>query len=297
MINALRYAVASFSTFGRPILFIFLNSTAVVMITVITTMVLQPVLSATLPGMEAETALPFMSVLGASLSVISPGAMLLLAIPVAAQFAHEYKFNILATTFLSAPRRLAVFVSKTLMTAIYVVLVVAISWLVLRTLGQTMPKEFPFPENGYDSSFLYVIDYPLDPLDGFDWHGMEFADSWAKIMMYVLGAMLIVLSFSVLTRSQALGITYGFLFFGVIELLAGLLPVLPQILGSVLGPATGPVIAILSFIIAPFRFMYNGQAWLTNDPGSPLAGVYFFGTVALFVVLAAVVFVRRDPKV
>ena len=299
MLNAARYALASFPTFGRPTLFLLLSVAAVVTVVRTTPFVLEPLLNSGITNAgQPSTQLPNLSVLGANLSVMSPLVLVFLSFPVAAQFAHEYKFKIISTTFLVAPRRLAVFGMKSLVTLLYVTVVLSLSWIALQTLSTVMPDTFPLPRNGFNSSFWYVVGhYSLQPSDGFAWNSLQFGDVWWKALLYVCGSMLVVLSLSVITKSQALGITYALVFFAITEITPAVMPYLGGILGQVFGPAGANFVLFFQETFgAAVRFFFNGQAWLTSDPRYPFAGVFFFGTIAFFTLIAARVFVRRDPK-
>lgn len=265
MLSALRYGARSVLTFSRPWLFLFLGTVSTVLIVMIYNYFAQQL--AVAMGPRAPRTL---TLFGAQLQVINAFALMFLSIPVAAQFAQEYRYRTLTLAFLIAPKRWTVFVSKLLFSALYVALSVLVAWIVMVFVGPLIPT--PINPSGGLSSFLTALSPQLP------WAG-TLGDSWLKILIYVLVYMSFVVSFAIITKSQALGVMIPFFYLTFVE-------------------SFGAIVDVAEATWFPqwLRPFMHGQAWLTNDPQLPHAGLMFFGYAAIAFAIAFVLFVRRDSK-
>lgn len=303
MINATRYGLSTFLSFSKPVTFLLLATftflLAAEIAQVINAIVFEQytALKAQLAAMDPaelgqmtgtdpdylktlEIFRP-LSVFGSQLVVLNGLVLFFLSVPVAGQFAQEYRFGTLATTFLIAPRRIAVFSSKVFFALVYVAASVGIMWLIIAVAGKWLPAPIGLPVESSTGVFS-----PVYPAGGeFAWN-LASSNDWWRVLLYVLGYMLIVVSISILTKSQTLGVLVPVFYLGFVETAAAASDSL-----NVAGVKSG------DWIADPFRFFLQGHAWINQDAEYPLAGAIYFGVILILLALSLWAFVRRDAKV
>ena len=265
MLSAIRYGARSVMTFSRPWLFLVLGAVSAVLMVMAYNWFAHELAISQVP----RAPLP-LTLFGAQLQVINVLGMMFLSVPVAAQFAQEYRYRTLALAFLVAPRRWTLFVSKIAFSAVYIVVSIIVAWIVLAIVGPLIPN--PVQPNGGLSSFLTALNPNLP------WAG-SLGTMWWKILIYVLVYMAFVVAFAIITKSQALGVMIPFFYVLIVESFGAIVDV---------AEATW-----FPSVLRPFMF---GQAWLTSDPQYPFAGVVFFGYALIALVTAFLLFIRRDSK-
>lgn len=287
MINALRYGFATFLSFSKPLTFLILAGVAFTLVVEIGQAIniqslsfYQSMVESGAPPKELaglEMFRPF-STIGVQTGILNALVLLFLSVPVAGQFAQEYRFQTLATTFLIAPRRSAVFVSKTFFALLYVTAAVGIIWLVVTLLGPVLPAPITVgPESTGVFNPAYTVGGDLD------W---KLASSdWWRVLLYVLGYMLIVISMAIITKSQTLGVLVPVFYLGFVETTAAVSDSI-----NLTKLKTG------DWIADEFRFFLQGHAWINQDADYPLAGFIYFGGILVLLGLSFWLFVRRDAK-
>ncbi len=280
MVNALRYGLVSFLKLSKPFLFL-LISTAVLFCVVELSQVAVGLVNQIQIQLGAPSAVDpelfrGLSVFGAQASVMNALFLFFLSIPVAGQFAQEYRFNMLANTFLMAPNRIAVFFSKTTFALLYVVVSLGLFSLAVPVVGPLLPLKL---EDGTaTASPLFATSANIS------WT-MTFEESWWRVVLYILGYMVIVISTSIITKSQTLGALLPFFYVGLVETVAAFADFLVT---------QGQITT--NWIPEQLRFFRNGQAWINNDATFPHAGLIYFGGCLVLLAVSLVLFVRRDTK-
>jgi hypothetical protein len=260
VINALRYGFASFLSFSKPFTFLLLS---IVSSGALFSLALGPA-----QGVLGQQ----MSILGAQTLAMNALILLFVSVPVAGQFAQEYRFKTLGAALLAAPQRVPLFLAKNLFGLIYVAAVVAANWLFLDLFGRAMG----LGNQGTNYSIFALTG------GGFSWR-FTGLDAYWRMMLYIFGYMLIVIALSIVTRSQTLGILIPFFYLGIIETLGAISDGLVKI-HAISGP----------FIAGQFRFFNQGQAWINADAHHPSAGLVYFGVAAGLFALSVLLFARRD---
>lgn len=286
MINALRYGLASFLRLSKPFTFVFIATFVFLLMVELSqvalraTFVAQQVLSSVAPSTEVQAApaeFSGMTMFAAQANVMNALVLMFLSIPVAGQFAQEYRYNTVANAFLLAPRRTAVFVSKLALVLVYVSSSVALMWIALLFLGPLLPD--PIRDGTQMYSPLYAAGLDIS------WQ-LTFQESWWRVLLYVCGYMTVVSAFAVITKSQTLGVLIPLFFLGLIETAAHISDLLLD----------GGVIQ-LAWIPDQLRFFLQGQAWVNQDAGFPYASSIYFGGCLGLMLLSLLLFIRRDTKV
>ncbi len=280
MVNALRYGLVSFLKLSKPFLF-FIISTVVLFCVVelsqvAVDLVHQLQLQLGTPGAADQEPFLGLSTFGAQASVMNALFLFFLSIPVAGQFAQEYRFNMLANTFLMAPNRIAVFFSKTTFALLYVVVSLGLFSLAVPLVGPLLPLKLQDGQAAASPVFATSANITWT---------MTFEDSWWRVLLYILGYMAIVISISIITKSQTLGALLPFFYLGLVETVAAFADFLVT---------EGQITT--NWIPEQLRFFRNGQAWINNDAAFPNAGLIYFGGCLLLLAVSLVLFVRRDTK-
>jgi len=282
VVNALRYGLVSFLKLSKPFLFLLIS--AIVLFCVVELsqvavgLVNQIQLQLGAPSAIDPELFRGLSVFGAQATVMNALFLFFLSIPVAGQFAQEYRFNMLANTFLMAPNRYAVFFSKTTFALLYVVVSLGLLSLVLPLIGPVLPLKL-LADGTATASPVFATSANIA------WT-MTFEDSWWRVLLYVLGYMAIVIGISIITRSQTLGALLPFFYLGLVETVAAFADFLV---------AQNQIQA--NWIPEQLRFFRNGQAWINHDAAFPHAGLIYFGGCLVLLAVSLVLFVRRDTKV
>lgn len=286
MVNAFRYGLASFFRMSKPIFFFFLSSLVALLVIELSQFVigLQQSLQnsqamMTSSGDEMPVAAPFtgLTTFAAQGSVMNALVLFFLSIPVAGQFAQEYRFNTLANTFLIAPKRPAVFLSKAGFALGYVTVAIAVMWLAIDLFGSKLPV--PVTNGSEAFSPLYVTSSNIT------W-SMNFDSSWWRVLLYVCGYMSIVISISIITKSQTLGALLPFFYLGLVESAAAISDTLLTV-GAI----------SKDWIPEQLRFFVHGQAWVNSDSAFANSGYIYFGGCLFLLALGFLLFTKRDTKV
>ena len=258
MLNAIRYGFASFLGFSKPVIFFLLAAFSA-----------WGVIYLTKQGVAATG--KTLSILGAQSVVMNALVMFFISIPVAGQFSQEYRFKTLGATLLMVPHRLYLLISKTLFALIYVALAVGLLWGLIAGLSNFLG----LTATGVSYSFLAVTGA------NFSWN-LSGLDSLLRILFYVFGYMLIVISISVLTKIQALGVLIPMLYLLILESI-GAASDEAQKRGFIANP----------IIPEWLRIFKEGQAWINGDTG---AGLAFFSFSLVMFVISAFVFSKRSAS-
>lgn len=270
MLNALRYGFATFLSFSKPLTFFLLAALTTYIVVEVT-----QIITSTF-GQIPDSTLEPLGIFGAQLMVMNVMVMFFLSVPVAGQFAQEYRFTTLSNTFLIAPQRISVFVSKTVFALLYVFAAIAIIWVSFRFTATPLP--LPLTGSGTLS--------PLVSTDlEFTWQMISVDDRW-KVLLYITGYMLIVISLAIVTRSQTLGVLLPMFYLLFIE---------PGLMFAS-GYFAVMQLTWLKFIDF-FRIFTHGQAWVNGEPFFPYGGIVYFGVTAMMVLWSLVLFVRRDSNI
>jgi hypothetical protein len=281
MLNALRYGLVSFLKLSKPFLFFGLSAVTLFCVFELSQVAVGLVNTIQLqlgePGAVDPLTFRGLSSFGAQSSVMNALVLFFLSIPVAGQFAQEYRFNMLANTFLMAPNRIAVFFSKTTFALLYVVVALAVLVLAVVLLGPLLP--IALQDGTANASPVFATSANIT------WT-MTFADSWWRVLLYILGYMVVVISLSIITKSQTLGALLPLFYLGLVETVAAFADFLV---------AQGQIET--NWIPEQLRFFRNGQAWINNDPGFPQAGLIYFGVCLVILAVSLILFVRRDTRV
>lgn len=282
MVNALRYGLVSFLKLSKPFLFLLISALVLFCIVelsqVAAGLVHQIQVQLGTPGAAEQEPFPGLSIFGAQASVMNALFLFFLSIPVAGQFAQEYRFTMLANTFLMAPNRIAVFASKTAFALLYVVVSLVLLSFAVALFGPALPLRIQ-DDGTATASPIFATSANIS------WT-MTFEDSWWRVLLYILGYMAIVISISIITKSQTLGALLPFFYLGLVETVAAFADFLV---------AQNQIQA--NWIPEQLRFFRNGQAWINHDATFPNAGLIYFGGCLVLLVVSLVLFVRRDTRV
>lgn len=270
MLNSLRYGFATFLSFSKPITFLVL-ALITTYIVVAATQIIATVVIGLMPDAEVQT----LGVFGARVNVMNAMVMFFLSVPVAGQFAQEFRFNTLASTFLVAPNRYTLFISKAAFALTYVFASIGIIWASFNFTASIFP-----PALSGKGIFgpLYSANFELG------WK-LEESSDWWKVLVYVAGYMVIVIAMATITRSQTLGVLIPVFYLLFVEHGIGLAFGLYRLESSE-----------LFNIFDPLRFFMQGQAWVNADAAYPYAGLIYFGGVMAMFMWSFILFVRRDAK-
>lgn len=260
MINAVRYGLATFLTFSKPLTFFGLA---------IATSIFFLEMSV---GGNNELSREGLSYFGAQTLAMNALVLFFISVPVAGQFAQEYRFKTITSTLLMVPSRMKLFLSKTFFALLYALTSVLLMWGFMQLLGVSQR----IVATGKNYSLFALTS------GNFHWSSTG-VDAYARMAAYILGYMLIVIAISVATRSQTLGTLIPFLYLAIVESIA----------------ATSDALIKLKVIQGPlipdsFRFFQKGQAWINSDPHYPMAGIYYFGVCLIAFASSAVLFSRRS---
>ncbi len=281
MVNALRYGLVSSLKLSKPFLFFFISALVLFCVVelsqVAVGLVNQVQLQMGTPGATDPASFPGLSTFGAQASVMNALFLFFLSIPVAGQFAQEYRFNMLANTFLMAPNRIADFASKTVFALLYVLVSVGLLSLAVVLLGPLLPLKLQ--DGTATASPIFATSANIT------WT-MTLENSWWRVLLYVFGYMVIVMSLSIITKSQTLGVLLPFFYLGLVETVASFADVL----------VTQKSIET-NWIPEQLRFFRNGQAWINQDAAFSNAGLIYFGSCLILLVISLLLFLRRDTKV
>lgn len=266
LINALRYGFASFLRFSKPLTFSALAAGASYLIIFLTQWYY-----------GQDLAIESLSLYGGQSVVMNSLVLFFLSLPVAAQFAQEYRFGTLGSTLLIAPKRLVLFMSKTIFALLYVAVSVILIWVIIFS-SSPLFGFLPSTE-GTNFSFLAVAG------GSFDWTKIasDYGTALVSLMCYIFGYMLIVISLSVATKSQTLGAIIPFFYLGLVETLATLSDYLVN-RGAMKD----------DWIPESFRLFEKGQAWLVSDPNFQNSGLVYFGIAFAAFAGSALLFQRRS---
>lgn len=287
MINALRYGLATFLSFSKPLTFLLLSTLTFLLVTQIGQVINQLIetanqgLSSSTGGqseLEYLSTFRSLSEFGAQTSVMNALVLFFLSVPVAGQFAQEYRFNTLANTFIAAPRRAAVFLSKTFFALVYVAASVAIMWAIISVFGRALPA----PLNQPGSTGIFNPAYSAG--GDFVWQ-LKPDEDWWRIVLYVFGYMFIVISFSVITQSQTLGVLIPVFYLGFVESAA-----------AISDAVNMTQVKQGDWIPDQLRFFVQGHAWINQDPSYEFAGLIYFGGIAALMGVSLWLFVRRNAS-
>ncbi len=280
MVNALRYGLVSFLKLSKPFLFLLISAAVLFCVVelsqVAVGLVNQIQIQLGAPSAVDPELFRGLSVFGAQASVMNALFLFFLSIPVAGQFAQEYRFTMLANTFLMAPNRIAVVFSKTTFALLYVVVSLGLFSLAVPVVGPLLPLKL---EDGTaTASPLFATSANIS------WT-MTFEESWWRVVLYILGYMVIVISTSIITKSQTLGALLPFFYVGLVETVAAFADFLVT---------QGQITT--NWIPEQLRFFRNGQAWINSDAAFPHAGLIYFGGCLVLLAVSLFLFVRRDTK-
>jgi hypothetical protein len=280
VVNALRYGLVSFLKLSKPFLFLLISAAVLFCVVelsqVAVGLVNQIQIQLGAPSAVDPELFRGLSVFGAQASVMNALFLFFLSIPVAGQFAQEYRFTMLANTFLMAPNRIAVVFSKTTFALLYVVVSLGLFSLAVPVVGPLLPLKL---EDGTaTASPLFATSANIS------WT-MTFEESWWRVVLYILGYMVIVISTSIITKSQTLGALLPFFYVGLVETVAAFADFLVT---------QGQITT--NWIPEQLRFFRNGQAWINSDAAFPHAGLIYFGGCLVLLAVSLFLFVRRDTK-
>ena len=176
-------------------------------------------------------------------------------------FGHEYRYGTIRLTLTEFPKRERVVLAKTILLAVYVTLATILGWAVLGVVG------YIAPEGSIGTEGL-----------GLSINGGEPSELW-QVLVFSFAYCLIAMSLTMITRNLALGIILPLLTFAVIEQLI-------QLFANLANGNMDWLVEILPFV--------NGNAWLTNLPDSPNAGLIFAAWVAGTYLIGSAMFFKRD---
>jgi ABC-2 type transport system permease protein len=176
-------------------------------------------------------------------------------------FGHEYRYGTIRLTLTEFPKRERVVLSKTIMLAAFVTIATFLGWAVLGVIG------FIAPEGSIGSEG-----------PGLSINGGEPSELW-QVLVFSFAYCLIAMSLTMITRNLALGIVLPLLIFAVIEQLI-------QLFANLANGNMDWLVEILPFV--------NGNAWLTNLPDSPNAGLIFAAWVVGLYLIGSAMFFKRD---
>ncbi len=188
-------------------------------------------------------------------------SVVLLSVIAAQSFGHEYRYGTIRLTLSEFPKRERVLIAKTLVLAVYVVVMHFVAWSALGLVGKFAP-----------SGSLNA------GAEGFTFNGGAPADLW-KVLVYGLAYCLIAFSVAAITRNLALGIVIPLVFASVLE---------------------GLINGISTLVHDRLRWLVdilpisNGQSWLSASKELPHAGLVFSIWVVGLLMIATFMFARRD---
>jgi ABC-2 type transport system permease protein len=187
--------------------------------------------------------------------------LVMLSVVASQFFGHEYRYGTIRLTLTEFPKRERVVLAKTLLLALYVTLATFVGWAVLGVVG------FIAPEGSIGTEG-----------PGLSINGGEPSELW-QVLAFSFAYCLISMSLTMITRNLALGIILPLLTFSVIEQLI-------QLFANLANGNMDRLVEILPFV--------NGNAWLTNLPDSPNAGLIFAAWVAGTYLIGSAMFFKRD---
>ena len=187
--------------------------------------------------------------------------LVMLSVIASQTFGHEYRYGTIRLTLTEFPRRERVVLAKTILLAVYVTIATFLGWAVLGVIGSIAPEG----SIGTEGPGLSV-------------NGGGPSELW-QVLLFSFAYCLIAMSLTMITRNLALGIILPLLTFAVIEQLI-------QLFANLANGKMDWIVEILPFV--------NGNAWLTNLPDSPNAGLIFAAWVAGTYLIGSAMFFKRD---
>lgn len=187
--------------------------------------------------------------------------LVMLSVVASQFFGHEYRYGTIRLTLTEFPKRERVLLAKTLVLAAYVTISTFLGWAVLGVVGSIAP-EGSIGTKG----------------PGLSISGGAASELW-QVLVFGIAYCLIAMSLTMITRNLALGIVLPLLTFSVIE---GLI----QLFSRLANGGMDWLVDILPFM--------NGNAWVTNLPDSPNAGLIFAAWVAGIYLVGSAMFFKRD---
>lgn len=187
--------------------------------------------------------------------------LVMLSVVASQFFGHEYRYGTIRLTLTEFPKREQVVLAKTILLAAYVTIATFLGWAVLGVIGSIAPEGSIGSEG-----------------PGLSINGGEASEMW-QVLVFSFAYCLIAMNLTMITRNLALGIILPLLTFAVIEQLI-------QLFANLAKGKMDWLVEILPFV--------NGNAWLTNLPDSPKAGLIFAAWVAGFYLIGSAMFFKRD---
>jgi ABC-2 type transport system permease protein len=187
--------------------------------------------------------------------------LVMLSVVASQIFGHEYRYGLIRLTLSEFPVREKVLAAKTIMLAVYVLIMTFLGWSVLGLVGASAPSGTISTDGA-----------------GFNINGGSPSEPW-QVLVYGFAYCLLALSITVLTRNLALGVVVPLLMASLIE---GLVQVINALSKGKLDWLEN---------ILPIS---NGTAWLTKLPDVPNGGLIFAAWIVGTYLLATITFFKRD---
>lgn len=187
-------------------------------------------------------------------------ALVALSVVAAQAFGHEYRYGLIRITLSEFPARERVLIAKTIMTIIYVGIMLIVAWAMLGIIG------------------LLAGERVSSNVEGFSLVGTHIP-SLTEVLLWSIAYCILAFSVSLLARNLALGI------------------VLPLLMTTLIEPILGVINQLsenrINWIVNNLP-MTNGQAWLNHDATFNNAGLIFTAWVLGSYLLAATRFAFKD---
>jgi ABC-type transport system involved in multi-copper enzyme maturation permease subunit len=187
-------------------------------------------------------------------------ALVALSVVSAQAFGHEYRYGLIRLTLSEFPMREKVLIAKTLITSLYVTIMLFLAWCLLGVIGLVAGNKVSSTARGFSI-------------------GGERIPTLLEVFLWTIGYCLISFSVALLTRNLALGI------------------VLPLLLDTLIEPLLGLINQItkdrIEWIVSNLP-MTNASAWLQQDSNYSSPGLIFMAWVIAIYLLATARFAFKD---